>query len=429
MNQRGFDNQGMATQDRATVSAREAATLLGVKLQTLYAYASRGLLRRHRDACGRTHRYFRDDVDRLRARHDARAGHGAVAAGALRWGEPVLSSAITEITPEGPSYRGRLAGALVEEGASFESVCARLWEVEPDSVEKVFASRAFALPVPALASLLPPACRPLDALCAALPLLAARDGSRYATDSAVVASRAGSLVRMAASTLALGHKGGSVASAMRRGSIAASVAHALDAPEGDEIVRAVNAALVLSADHELNVSAFASRIAASAGADLYGCVIAALATLAGTRHGGACDRIEAWIDELATPEAARASVRERAARGAEITGFGHRLYPSGDPRAAPMLASARSLGGGRPRLARLEGIIAAAREAELGEPSVDCGLVALAAALGMPRGGAVALFAIGRTAGWIAHAMEQRRERFLLRPRARYVGPRREAGT
>jgi citrate synthase len=94
-----------------------------------------------------------------------------------------------------------------------------------------------------------------------------------------------------------------------------------------------------------------------------------------------------------------------------------------------MIACARSLGRGNARLTRLEGIIDAAREAGLGEPSVDCGLVALASALGMARGGAVALFAIGRTAGWIAHAMEQHRADFLLRPRARYVGPRREAGT
>src|SRR4051794_2356420 len=115
MNQRGFDNQRMET-----VSAAEAAKLLGVKLQTLYAYASRGLLGSATKGPGRKARYPREAVLRLKTRAQARAGHTAVAAGALRWGEPVLDTAVSTLTPQGPMYRGFNAVALAERGITFE---------------------------------------------------------------------------------------------------------------------------------------------------------------------------------------------------------------------------------------------------------------------------------------------------------------------
>src|ERR671912_753006 len=98
--------------EASALSGREAAELLGVKRETLYAYASRGLVRSEPGGPGRGRLYNREDLERLKARHDARSGHGPVAAGALRWGEPVLESAITEVTPRGPRYRGQLATQL-----------------------------------------------------------------------------------------------------------------------------------------------------------------------------------------------------------------------------------------------------------------------------------------------------------------------------
>ncbi|MGZ3426092.1 MAG: citrate synthase, partial [Polyangia bacterium] len=119
VDQHGFDNQP------AWLSAAQACALLDVKRQTLYAYVSRGLVRRVRAPAGA--RYARDDLARLRARHDARAGHGPVAAGALRWGEPVLESAITAIGGDGPRYRGRPALQLAADGVPFEAVAELLW--------------------------------------------------------------------------------------------------------------------------------------------------------------------------------------------------------------------------------------------------------------------------------------------------------------
>jgi citrate synthase len=186
-------------------------------------------------------------------------------------------------------------------------------------------------------------------------------------------------------------------------------------------VKAIDAALVLCADHELNVSTFAARVAASAGADVYACLLAALATLSGPEHGGMCDRIEALAAETDHVRRAREVVIARARRGDSVPGFGHPLYPSGDPRGAMLMSLARDLAGDGGRAAVLFALADAARDAGYGEPVSDFGLVTLAAALELAPGGAASLFAIGRSAGWIAHVLEQYEAGFLLRPRARYV--------
>jgi citrate synthase len=205
--------------------------------------------------------------------------------------------------------------------------------------------------------------------------------------------------------------------------VAAAVCVALGLPARTAVREAVDRALVLSADHELTASAFAARIAGSAGCDLYACVQAALAVVQGPEHGGACDRIEALLQEAARPERAAATVRERARRGEALPGFNHRLYPKGDPRAPPLLSAAEALAPRSTGVRTLAALVEAMRELGHQGPSVDAALVAVAAALRLPPGSAVGLFALGRSAGWIAHALEQRTAGYLLRPRARYVGP------
>jgi citrate synthase len=116
--------------DQRWVDAAAAASLLGVQRRTLYAYVSRGAVRSVAGERARQRLYAVEDLTRLKARHDARAGHGAVAAGALRWGEPVLDSAITAITPRGPAYRGHLAVDLAAAGVPFENVAELLWSGE-----------------------------------------------------------------------------------------------------------------------------------------------------------------------------------------------------------------------------------------------------------------------------------------------------------
>jgi citrate synthase len=408
------------------MDARAAAARLGVQTRTLYAYVSRGLLRSVAGARGKQRLYAQEDIERLRARHDARSGHAAVAAGALRWGEPVLDSAITAITPRGPVYRGHVATDLAARGVGFERVAELLWTgTLPDAApaEWLTPPRRAAKRLARLARLLPDAAAPTAALALVVPALALADPDRLDAREASTMSRARGLVRALAAALTPGLDAARVEEALAAPSIAAAVATALDARPLRKATAAIDLALVLMADHELNASSFAARVVASTGADAYAAVAGALAAMSGPLHGGATGRVEALVDETATPGQAAATLRARLARGDDLP-FGHKLYPAGDPRTPPLLEAAERLGGHRPRVRTALALAAAAPKAAAGQhPTCDLGLVALTCALDMPRGSAAALFAIGRAAGWIAHVLEQRAANFMLRPRARYVGP------
>ncbi len=414
------------------LTAREAAEMLDIKLATLYAYTSRGFIHSVPGERGRARLYRRHDLERMRARRDARAGHAPVAAAALRFGEPVLDSSISMISREkGPIYRGHSAAELAARDTPFEAVAELLWgAAAPGSVASAGAGHVwdppqFGVPISTLKSLLPEKSPPLTALSLVVPLLASRDPGRFAERPEAVLPRARALIRRMAAGLALGLAADgleeAMSAALRARSVAAAVAAALGAAAGERGVAALNRALVLGADHELNASTFAARVAASAGTDIYGCVAAALATLSGPRHGGASDRIEALVAEIGQPEVAEHVVHERQRRGEAVEGFTHPLYPAGDPRGAMLVELARELapdsGPVRTCLALVD-----AMECSGGAATIDVGLVALGLALGLPRGAAVGIFAMARSVGWVAHALEQYEAGYLLRPRARYLG-------
>ena len=142
-------------------------------------------------------------------------------------------------------------------------------------------------------------------------------------------------------------------------SVAAALAVALGVEPRRGVVRALNATLVVSADHELNPSSFTARVSASAGADLYACLAAATATLSGPRHGGVPERIAAVIEEVGKPQHAATIVGDRLRRGDAIAGFGHPLYPDGDPRFDVMIEQARAVGRRRRSLAVVEALVGA----------------------------------------------------------------------
>lgn len=376
------------------VSAEEAARRLGVRRQTLYTYASRGWLRAIRR--GRRSLYPEDDVEALRLRAAAAGGHEAAAAEAMDWGSPILSSAITSIDPDGPNYRGVPAIELVQRDTPFEHVATLLWTGE-------LAPASFAGPVHPLAhtwtALVPEGSPVGPALLAVVASLGLADGTGDRR----------SWVRHLAGALALsgrGDRGGRMMEALGQLSVAACVRVALGAaPEAE---RWIDRALVACADHELNASAFAARVAGGTGASDAACLAAALATWSGPRHGGMTDRVERGCARL--PE-----------RDGPVPGFGHRLYPLGDPRAVRLLEDAATVDAvaTAPFLELAEQV---AREG--GEPpTLDLALVALARALRLPPGSAAGLFAVGRSAGWLAQADEQRASGRMLRPRAVYRGP------
>ncbi|MDC0710037.1 citrate synthase [Stigmatella sp. ncwal1] len=407
------------------LSAAEAAALLGIKRTTLYTYVSRGLVRCVPEKGTKENRYVRMDLERLKVRHDARAGHAAVASGALRWGEPVIDSSITRMDVQGADYRGHRAVDLAEQGCSFEAVAELLWTGQLPLSPVRWPWPPLPFPASVVRDLLPTDAPPLTVLMAVVPLLGATDPMRFAAPPGEEQLRAQRLLRLMGGWVGAVHGPGRVAEALEQDSVAAGLAQAWGVA-ARSAPALLDRALVLCADHELNVSTFAARVAASSGADLYACVSAALAALSGPRHGGSCDRIEALMREVGRPGRVATEVNERLRRGESIPGFGHRLYPKGDPRTPPLLEAAWKV---RPERAAVR-VVRAVAEA-MGEeghppPTVDFGLVALAAALGLPPGAATAVFAVGRAAGWVAHVLEQREQGHVLRPRARYVEAKKE---
>jgi citrate synthase len=404
--------------DQHWIDAASAARHLGISVRSLYAYVSRGQVRSVPGDRGRPRRYALADLDRLRARRDARAGHGAVAAGALRWGEPVLDSAITAITPRGPAYRGRLATELAASDTPFENVAELLWSgYLPDG--RVAWPRG-TIPHAQLARLLGPEPRaPLEIMPLVVQIAALADPARtdLRPDAGIACARR--LIPLLAATLG-SHAAGFVAAAVTRALGAASVASIATRALGlaDELAPLIDRVLVLLADHELNASSFTARIAASTDADPYACVAAALATVSGPKHGTASEPVARFAAQVGSPEAARAEVRALRKRGELPPGFGHPLYPDGDPRARPILDAVAALP--LPRAARTLLAITDATEAA---PNVDLALAALCAALGVSPAAGPGMFAVARAAGWLAHALEQRAAGHLLRPRARYTGP------
>jgi citrate synthase len=263
---------------------------------------------------------------------------------------------------------------------------------------------------------------PLSSLAALVPLLAAGDAGRFAAPPEQERARARRIIRQLAAWVCVAQAPGRVARALKANTVAESLAIAWEA-KAKRAPELINLALVLCADHELNTSTFAARVTASSGADLYACLSAALAAISGHRHGGACDRVEALLTEAGRPERAAQVVHGRLRRGEAVTGFGHRLYTQGDPRTPPLIAAALSVKPEAPRVRVARALMDTMRDAGHPPPSLDWGLVMLAEALGLPPGAAAVLFSLGRTAGWVAHVLEQREQGHLLRPRARYVAP------
>jgi citrate synthase len=405
--------------DDRFLTAQEAAAELGVSLATLYAYASRGMLRSEAvPGEPRARRYPREDVLRLRERKELRKDPEKAAPKALSWGAPVMESAITLVADGRLYYRGRDAVTLART-AGVEEVAALIWTGDPGDAGRLFAGPQNDEPrderVAPLAGRLPPELTPIERCQAAVPLLGAADPAAWDLRPGAVAATGARILRRLAAIA------GGAGDAEGVGGVAA-VLQSGWAPGRPAAAAPIGAALILAADHELNVSAFTARCVASAAASPWDVVGAGLAALKGARHGGYTERVEALFREAGSAAAARRVVAERLRRGEEVPGFGHRLYPGGDPRGAALLEMAAGLAPGSPAV-EIAGALAGAGRELLGEhPTIDLGLVALSRALGLPPHTPLALFALGRSIGWIGHAIEEYGLNRLIRPRAAYVG-------
>jgi citrate synthase len=376
--------------DRDWVSAEEAMDRLGVRPQTLYAYVSRGRIEARPDpADPRRSRYRLADIDGLAQRKQRGRKASEVAAGAIAWGEPVLASAITTVAGGRLFYRGRDAVDL-SETETLESVARLLRGGHGASLKTA---------PPAL----PPGGQSLrERLFSALSARAGMDPPSRGRAALALAVEAVGLLDLVADA---------AAGAAGEGPIHRRIATAWGKPEAADFIRRQ---LVLLADHELNASTFAARVTASTGASLAASALSGLCALSGPLHGGMAGRVINLVEEARRigPEA---TVAGRIARAGPTPGFGHPLYPDGDPRAAALLAAFEP----PPEYAALQ----VAVESMTGEAAnVDFAVTALSARFGLPADAPFALFAVARTAGWLAHAVEQVQTGALIRPRARYIG-------
>jgi citrate synthase len=338
---------------------------------------------------------------------------------------------------------GELAGVV-----SFEAVTHLLWFGElPGSAEagtfagRLAAARGLPAPVLALLRALPRSCHPLDALRSAVSLAAAFDPDVAASDIEANLRKACRLMALVPATVAAWHRirqGQDPVAGRREGGHAAHFLYLLDGREPtQDVARVMDTALTLHADHELNASTFAARVAVATLADLHAAVVAAVATLKGPRHGGANEDVLEMLREIGEPERAEAYIdarlgaragrsrQERADPRSRVPGFGHRVYRVDDARARVLRGMAKSMAEatGRTRLFEVAERVYETMTARTGLPvNVDFFSAVVYDALGIPPDFCTSIFAVGRVAGWCAHVLEQYADNRLIRPRAEYVG-------
>jgi len=366
--------------DRETALAR-----LGVKAQSLYAYASRGQIRVQADpADSRRSLYSADDIAEVSVRKARGRRPASIAASSMDWGEPAIPTSISTVQRGKLYFRGQDAIELAHH-STLEQAAALLWNIPhqlpfssdtPGIEDDVFSM--------------------LAALSRQGQPIIGRDAGYLAQDAAMIIGKLASVC----------------SAAIGRGAIheRLAVGWKCDAKTADQIRQA----LVAMADHDLNASTFAARVAASTGASLPACLLAGLCTLSGPRHGGAGEALQQLAAD-ARHRGPEAAVREWLMQDRMLPGFGHNLYPEGDPRAALMLSGIIPT---KPMQAlancvfKMTGLL----------PNCDFALSTMVDTLGLPRDAPFKIFLIGRAVGWCAHVIEQNRDGSLIRPRGRYQG-------
>ncbi len=356
--------------------------------------------------------YLAEDVQRLLDQKTYRHDPAQAANNAMRWGMPILESALTLITETGLYYRGHDVQQLATT-CTLEQVAALLWTGEMSDAPDIFA---VSQPIQAYLHALQQLDRDLSLLQklqVALALASTDDLAAY--DFGNAAQTGARILKLLAAALAgIAEMKAPMVAILQQGW----------QREDSQCAALLNAALILCADHELNASTFTARVVASTEAYLYLVVTAGLAALQGFKHGGNTLLVEKLLREVSTPDAVRKVIAEHLRRGEYIPGFGQRLYPYGDPRAALLLRLIAQSFPDAPTMELAKTIAEVVLEVTGKRPNVDFALVVLAQTLSLPSESALALFALGRTVGWIAHAIEQYQREELLRPRAQYVGPR-----
>ncbi|GAA2611349.1 citrate synthase family protein [Paractinoplanes durhamensis] len=395
------------------LTTEQVADRLGVKPATVYAYVSRGMLPSRRNAEGKGSLFEKPDVD-------------AFVASRRRPTTPGIQTGITLIKDGSLFYRGRDACVLART-ASYEAVATLLWTGDLEHADLV--------PNPDLQNLaaqviqpLPAVARTTDRLRVIVAAAAAADPLRFdTTPAAVVATGRTMLATMVAvlrraRTLEEVHGTPFVRlrddqAARPEKGLAGMLWHRLSPDDADYDL--LNAALILLADHDLAASTLAARVAASTRAHPYAVVSAGLAALDGPLHGAASGLAYAMLADAINTDDPVGTITSRQRSGGAVPGFGHPLYPDGDPRATTLM---EMIGEG-PVKETAERMIDAMRTRAGVHPNIDFTLAVLALTHGMPADAGETIFAVGRTAGWLAHALEEYEDRpSRFRPSGVYSG-------
>ena len=418
------------------IGAAEAARRLGIKQASLYSYVSRDVLTRRRGADGRTSLFQAGEVEGLARRGRPRRVRGT--------GELVIETELTEIIGGHLRYRGQDAIALAAE-RTFEDVAGLLWTGslgDPGSGGPWRATAEAITAGTAAQAALPAGTLPLERLQVIVPAMAATDPLRLHLDPPAVLAAARSLIAgmvecLPPATSAPHSEPDSAPHSEPRpdlhadlrpdiasGTIAERLAPKLCPGQlTPDLTSALQAALVLLADHELAASTFAARVAASVRADPYAVVATGLGALGGPLHGGASLGAEVMLGSARGPADAARVVGDLLRRGERVPGLGHFVYQTGDPRAVALMEILRCAVPGSARLAVADALLAEARRRALPEPNIDFALAVLGAVAGLIPGAGEAVFAVARVAGWLAHALEEYARNTPIRPRGIYTGP------
>lgn len=375
------------------LTLEEVQEFLGVRAQTIYAYVSRGLIASHPDPQNtRRSLYSAENIQSLRQKKQQGRKRETLAVNTLFGTEPSIPTAISTFAKGHLYYRGKDVIAFAET-ATLEETARLLWGAE--------IATGFAVPNRDYPRTAPERSHAFIALATAT----ATGHSTHARTARVLHAEAAALVGHLAATFgAENHPEMRIHQRLARGWGMTE--------DGADILRR---AMVLLADHELTSSAFAARIAASNGASLPACLLSGLATFTGPLHGDATPRVKALFDEVERSSADEV-VNRYLSSAIPIPGFGHHLYPDGDPRAVALLAKfapPEEITKFIEKVITLTGLL----------PNIDVVLAALVTRYRLPGDAAFALFSVARSVGLLAHAMEQINTGKVIRPRGRYVGP------